>query len=54
MRLRIDATVREVSPDDWRGVQSKERVVKAALHKLLPDVEEVERIFSVIKAQSEY
>lgn len=54
MALRIDATLREVCPDDWRGVQSKERIVKAALHKLLPEIEEVERIFSVIKAQSEY
>ena len=51
---RIDAAVKQVRPDGWRGVQSREQVIKAALYKILSDKAEVERIFLIIKAQSEY
>ena len=51
---RIDAAVKQVRPDGWRGVQSREQVIKAALYKILLDKAEVERIFLIIKAQSEY
>jgi type I restriction enzyme, R subunit len=54
LALKIDATVREVRPDDWRGVQAREQIIKAALYGILQDVAEVERIFPIIKAQSEY
>ena len=48
------AIVREVRPDDWRGVQAREQVIKEAIFRILPDVAEVERLFPVIKAQKEY
>ena len=51
---KIDAAVKQVRPDGWRGVQSREQVIKAALYKILLDKAEVERIFLIIKAQSEY
>ena len=51
---KIDAAVKQVRPDDWRGVQPKEQVIKAALYEILRDEAEVERIFLIIKAQSEY
>ena len=51
---RIDAAVKRVRPDGWRGVQAKEQVIKAALYAVLQEEAEVERIFSIIKAQSEY
>ncbi|MCB1826759.1 MAG: restriction endonuclease subunit R, partial [Candidatus Competibacteraceae bacterium] len=54
LALQIDATVRQVRPDGWRGVQAREQVVKAALHGVLQDLAEVERIFLIIKAQTEY
>jgi len=54
LALSIDETVKKVRPDDWRGVQPKERVVKAALYEVLQDAAEVERIFLIIKAQKEY
>lgn len=54
LALRVDETVKSVRPDGWRGVQAREQVIKAALYALLRDVAEVERIFLVIKAQSEY
>jgi type I restriction enzyme R subunit len=54
LALQIDATVKRVRPDDWRGVEPRERVIKQALFSVLQDVAEVERIFLIIKAQKEY
>jgi len=46
--------VRTVRPDGWRGVQARELVIKAALYGVLQDAAEVERVFLIIKAQTEY
>jgi type I restriction enzyme, R subunit len=54
MALEIDAAVKKVRYDGWRGVQAREQVIKAALDKILKDEAEVERLFSVVRAQSEY
>jgi type I restriction enzyme R subunit len=54
LALKIDMAVREVRPDAWRGVPPRERTIKAALYNILQDVDEVERIFLVVKAQREY
>jgi type I restriction enzyme, R subunit len=54
LALKVDERIRQVRPDGWRGVQTREQVIKAALYEVLKDVAEVERIFPVIKAQSEY
>jgi type I restriction enzyme R subunit len=52
--LKIDASVRHVRPDGWRGVQAREQVIKAAIYGVVQDQAEVERIFLIIKAQGEY
>ena len=54
LALKIDAAVKQVRPDGWRGVQAREQFIKAALYKILQDGAEVERIFLIIKAQGEY
>jgi type I restriction enzyme, R subunit len=54
LALRIDETVKRVRPDAWRGVEPRERVIKQALFGILKDVAEVERVFPILKAQSEY
>ena len=54
LALRIDEAVRKVRPDGWRGVQAREQIIKQALHGALHDVDEVERLFLVVKAQAEY
>jgi type I restriction enzyme R subunit len=54
LALTIDAAIKRVRPDGWRGVQSREQVVKRALYDVLRDAAEVERIFLIIKAQREY
>jgi type I restriction enzyme R subunit len=55
LALKIDETVCHVRPNAFRGNQAKENVIKAALLPLLDkDQTEVERIFLIIKAQTEY
>ena len=54
LALRIDTAVRMSRSDDWRGVEAKERAIKAALYQELQDKDEVERIFVIIKSQREY
>ena len=51
---RIDAKVKQVRHDGWRGVQPREQVIKAALYEILRDESEVERIFLIVKAHGEY
>jgi type I restriction enzyme R subunit len=52
--IEIDAAVKRVRPDDWRGVQTREQTIKAVLYEILLDPTEVERIFRIVEAQSEY
>ena len=54
LALKIDASVRHVRPDGWRGVLAREQVIKAAIYRVVQDQSEVERIFLIIKAQGEY
>ncbi len=54
LTIKIDATVKRARPDEWRGVQAREQVIKAALNNILKSEDEVERIFLIIKAQGEY
>ncbi|KAF2989423.1 hypothetical protein OGR47_13500 [Methylocystis sp. MJC1] len=54
LALQIDAKVKAVRPDDWRGVAPREQVIKQGLYDILKDVAGVERIFLIVKAQSEY
>jgi hypothetical protein len=54
LAVELDAAIRRESQDGWRGVQTREQVIKAALYEILKDEAEVERIFRIIEAQSEY
>ena len=54
LAIKIDETVKRNRPDSWRGVQTREQVIKQALYGVLQDVAEVERIFLIIKQQREY
>jgi len=54
LALRIDESVKAAAPDGWRGVQSREQIVKQAIYSVVNDIGEVERLFLIIKAQSEY
>ncbi|MGD1978632.1 MAG: HsdR family type I site-specific deoxyribonuclease [Akkermansiaceae bacterium] len=51
----LDQVVRKTKRNGFRGNQAKENEIKAAIYPLLgEDVEEVERIFEIIKQQQEY
>lgn len=54
LAIKVDTAVMASRPDGWRGVQTREQQIKAALYKVLQDFAEVERIFLIIKAQKEY
>ena len=55
LALKVDETVRRIRPNAFRGNQAKENVIKGELLPLLGnDAGEVERIFLIIKAQTEY
>ncbi len=55
LAIRIDEVVKHVRPDAWRGHQPRENEIKRALFSLLQnDASKVERIFLIVKAQSEY
>jgi type I restriction enzyme, R subunit len=54
LALKIDETVKRTRPDGWRGIQAREQVIKAGLYGVLQDFAEVERIFLIVKAQTEY
>jgi type I restriction enzyme R subunit len=55
LALQVDEVVRRVRPNAFRGNQAKENEIKRALLPLLGnDQAEVERIFLIIAAQSEY
>ena len=55
LALQIDATVRRVRPNAFRGNKAKENEIKKALLPLLDNnAAEVERLFLVIAAQAEY
>lgn len=54
LALRVDATVKAARQDSWRGVQAREMKIKQALHGVLGNLAEVERIFLIVFAQPEY
>lgn len=54
LAIAVDEVVKRVKPNDWRGSIPKENIIKGELFKLLNDKDEVERIFVIIRAQTEY
>lgn len=52
--LKIDAAVKRVKQVDFRGNEPKENLIKYEIYQILKDEKEVERIFTIIKAQPEY
>jgi len=54
LALKIDKVIRKTRPEGWRGVRTREQIIKKALYGVLNDVEEVERIFLIVKQQREY
>ena len=51
---RIHEKILKIKPDGWKGHDMKERVIKGGLFEILKDESEVERIFEIVKSQTEY
>lgn len=54
LAIACDEAVRLNRQMDWKGDERKEEMVKYALYKVLKNVDEVERIFPIVKNQWEY
>jgi type I restriction enzyme R subunit len=54
LALEIDAAIHATREDEWRGHRIKERAVRYAIQKFIPDEAEAERIFELVKNQREY
>ena len=52
--LQVHDIIIKYRPDGWRDNDAKEKVIKSRLLEVLKDVDEVERIFPIIKEQGEY
>jgi type I restriction enzyme R subunit len=50
LALKVDEAIRQNRPDSWRGVQAREMTVKRAIYDVLQDVDQVERVFLIVKA----
>lgn len=58
LALRVDAAVRRVKKDNWRGHTIKEREVLSAIHQTLgapaADVARAEQLLEIVREQDEY
>ncbi len=54
LALKLDAVIRRTKKDNWRGNIVKEREILYAIHQIVEDTDEVERIFELVKNQREY
>lgn len=54
LALELDEGIKRVRPANWHGNTAKENVVKSEMYRILKDVAEVERVFLIVKEQSDY
>ena len=55
LAMAVDQIIRETRQSDWRGNQARERMIMQALLPILDDdIGEVERLFPIVVAQTEY
>lgn len=54
LALQVDAAIKKVKQAAFRGNIAKENLIKAEIYKILNSVDEVNRIFEIIKQQAEY
>lgn len=54
LALAVHEQILTYRPDNWKGNETKERVIKSKLYEVLGDEKRVERIFPIVKEQREY
>jgi type I restriction enzyme R subunit len=54
LALSVHESICQYKPDNWKGNETKELIIKGKLYEVLGDEKEVERIFPIVKEQGEY
>jgi type I restriction enzyme R subunit len=54
LALKVHERIILYKPNGWRGIDTREKVVKKAIYDILGNVEDTERIFEIVKKQAEY
>lgn len=54
LAIQLDTVIKKVKKADWRDNLPRENEIKKALYDILQNKEEVERIFAIVKKQSDY
>lgn len=54
LAIQVDAAIMVSRSDGWRGNSAKENLIKQAIYKVLDDVDEVVRVFNIVKQQQNY
>ena len=54
LALKVHGNIMESKPNGWRGIDTREKVVKQAIYSVLGSIYETERIFEIVKKQAEY
>ncbi len=54
LALILHGNIMDRKPNGWRGIDTREKVVKQAIYNVLGSVEETERIFEIVVKQTEY
>jgi type I restriction enzyme, R subunit len=54
LALSVHESICQYRPDNWKGNETKERVIKSKLYEVLGDEKEVDRLFPIVKQQGEY
>jgi type I restriction enzyme R subunit len=54
LAVTMDTAIRQTKKDGWRGNRIKEREVRYVIRQHVCDEAETERIFELVKNQSEY
>jgi type I restriction enzyme R subunit len=54
LAVLMDAQVKYVKKDNWQGSVIKEKELKLAVKSLLPDPDDLDRVFDIIKKNDEY
>ena len=49
-----DESIKSNRPDGWHGVLAKEQTIKKSIYDVIKNVDEVERLFQIIKGITEY
>jgi type I restriction enzyme R subunit len=54
LALHVHENIVEYKPNGWRGIDTRENVVKKAIYDVLGSFDDTERIFEIVKKQPEY